>query len=117
MLAKRLEANGLFESSRMVLPEHTRRLVQQSEIDKQGGPRRKPLLDEQEQALISAALHISRIRGNELTVHVWGRAEPLIGAVTRFDQYHQRITIAGVTVPVNDIVKVEGYKPSIRFDR
>lgn len=45
MARKKLEGNGLWEGSRMILPEHKRRIIQD---EQQQMKKERPVLDEQE---------------------------------------------------------------------
>ncbi|WP_235775463.1 MULTISPECIES: YolD-like family protein [Paenibacillus] len=56
MERKKLEGNGLWESSRMVLPEHKRRIMNDNHEELR---REKPTLDAQEWELIDIALYHS----------------------------------------------------------
>ncbi|MFB5269259.1 YolD-like family protein [Paenibacillus enshidis] len=80
-MSKKLEANGVFESSRMILPEH--REAYQAYMREQER-RGKPTLDDQEMQLIEQALIESYNRRVPITVVVFNPFddEELRGIVT-----------------------------------
>jgi hypothetical protein len=80
-LGKKLEANGLWESSRMILPEHkdaSRRQATQVERLE------RPDLDDQELEIISVALKQSQVCNKTIYLSVFGEYETrsLTGIVT-----------------------------------
>ncbi|MEF3306696.1 YolD-like family protein [Paenibacillus sp. GYB003] len=111
-MGKKLEGNGLFESSRMMLPEHVRRIVEHTEAEKKGGPRKRPEIDESELEDMSRKLQESKAEGRDITLTLWGRDEPVTGVVSRIDTYFKRITLTQfwgdtVVVRLDDIIDVK----------
>lgn len=80
-MAGKLEGNGLYESSRMILPEHREALLKQMKEQERRG---KPVLDDQEVQLIEQALIESYNRRIPVTVTVFNPFddEVLRGIVT-----------------------------------
>jgi len=111
-MAKKLQGNGMWESSRMMLPEHIRAYVKYTDEDKRGGPKKKPVLDDMELEDISRKIYESKANGREIKVTVWGKGEPVRGVVSRIDTYFKRITLTQYwgdteTVKMDDIVGVD----------
>lgn len=45
-MGKKLVGNGIFESSRMILPEHIKAIVRHKEMFKKDRPTERPTIDE-----------------------------------------------------------------------
>lgn len=91
-MSKKLQGNGLFESSRMMLPEHKEAYnLHQQNVRKK--PR--PQLDEQEIERISGILAESLQSGNRIALHVCKEYEDaeLRGVVTKIDGRARVITL------------------------
>jgi hypothetical protein len=89
-MSKKLEANGIWESSRMIIPQHKEAAIRQmTEIKR--FPR--PTLDEQEIALISEALMKSAAYLKSITLTMYSEYEPRIitGVVSSFDRTQCRL--------------------------
>lgn len=89
-MAKKLEGNGLFESSRMILPEH-REAYNQYMIHKD--PRPKPVIDEQEWQQIGQALQDSFNRHVPVTLELYDPYEDkqATGFVTVINMFRREI--------------------------
>lgn len=85
-MGKKLQGNGIFEGSRMVLPEHREAWIRRQE-ENQRSERRKPVLDDQEMQLIE------RVLANSFYQHC--KVE-----ITLFEAYEDR-TIKGIVTTVN----------------
>lgn len=111
-MSKKLQGNGVFESSRMMLPEHIKRYNEHSAVTRKGGPKKRPVIDDMEFDEMSRKLHESKQQHTEIELTVWGRDEPVSGVVSRIDMYSKRITLDQLwgnteTVKLDDIVAVE----------
>ncbi|MFW5434469.1 YolD-like family protein [Paenibacillus apiarius] len=93
-MSKKLQANGLFESSRMMLPEHKEAYVRhQQSLER----KRRPVLDAQEVEQIARAIAESIWNGTPIRLTVYGDWEEreLIGTVVRFDKEQEQIKLQG----------------------
>lgn len=72
---KRLEGNGLWESSRMMLPEHKEAINLQSKEDYK---RTKPVIDEQELEFIELALMESFHEAHSIIFRLFGEYEDIM---------------------------------------
>lgn len=91
-MSGKLEANGLWESSRMMLPEHREAIIR---AGRELHRRTKPIVDIQELELIERALSES-LRGHvAVTVRVWGEYEDveLRGIVTSIHTHSREIKL------------------------
>ncbi|MBP1992560.1 YolD-like family protein [Paenibacillus eucommiae] len=89
-MTKKLEANGLWESSRFLIPEHIAVLNKGKREDLRI---KKPELDEQELALISTAFHTSLLRSAVVNIRVFTEFEirKVAGIVTRIQRDSVRL--------------------------
>jgi hypothetical protein len=104
-VSKKLKDNGLWESSRMMLPEHKQEIINHREkIHK----RKKPLLDEQELEPIFQSISKSLRTGREISIVVFGEIENTVvtGKVTKADSINNRIKVSGELVNVSDIINI-----------
>ncbi|WP_059043899.1 YolD-like family protein [Paenibacillus rubinfantis] len=69
---KKLEGNGLWESSRMMLPEHKETIIRKR-IEE--GRKRRPELDPQEAELIERAIAEAFRERRRITLRIWGEYE------------------------------------------
>ncbi|MEC0233619.1 YolD-like family protein [Paenibacillus kribbensis] len=83
-MGKKLEGNGFWESSRIIIPEHREGILR---LMKEEQRRSKPELDDQEMNLIERALIDSYNRRTEVTISV-------------FDPFDDT-TITGVVTSIN----------------
>ncbi len=83
-MSKKLEKNGLWESSRMMLPEHREAIVGQNRSLMK---REKPDLDEQGQEEIVRAIGLSMLLSKPITFVL-------------FDEYEER-DITGIATKIN----------------
>ncbi|CAM4460947.1 YolD-like family protein [Paenibacillus xylanexedens] len=91
-MASKLTANGVYEGSRMILPEHREAYLAEMELQKRRG---KPVLDEQEMQLIEEAIFESyqKCRSVTLTVFSPFDDEELRGVITSIDKPNRRVKI------------------------
>ncbi|MEK5058658.1 hypothetical protein BK126_02905 [Paenibacillus sp. FSL H7-0326] len=91
-MGKKLEGNGIMESSRMIMPEH-----RQAWIDRQLEKTKhsKPIIDEQEMQLIERALVDSRNERMriDLVLHDPFEDRHVSGIVSTIDTYMRRIKL------------------------
>ncbi|MFE6076720.1 YolD-like family protein [Paenibacillus sp. NPDC057886] len=91
-MASKLTANGVYEGSRIILPEHREAYVKaMSEQERRG----KPVLDEQELQLIEDVLMESFHEHTTVTLTVFNPFddEVLRGVVTAIDKPNRRIKL------------------------
>lgn len=105
-MSKKLQNNGLFESSRMMLPEHKEAyLLHQTQLI----PRHRPLLDEQEAELLSHLITESTLTGSEITLVWFGELETrqITGYVAKIDQHKKAIKLTNSEgsqwIPIGEI--------------
>lgn len=109
-MTKKLQGNGLWESSRMMLPEHKEAILRSS---RQMQSKLRPVLDEQETEGIMRNLSESLRYGREVRLTVYGEFsdERMTGVVTAFDPAFRRIRLQGATEKVwmslEDILSAE----------
>ncbi|MBH5316737.1 YolD-like family protein [Paenibacillus sp. GSMTC-2017] len=101
-MRKKLEGNGLWESSRMMLPEHKAAINSQVESLKR---RSRIELDEQEWEHVSRAVSESLLRRQQIKVRMFHPIELLtiIGIVDRVDELKGRFMVDGEWFPIRDI--------------
>lgn len=105
-MRKVLEGNGLWETSRMMLPEHKQALnMQRRELDR----RSRIELDDQELEQVGRALTESLELRELVKVQLYDEYEQLevVGVVDRIDQYKQRFMVNGDWFPLKDIEGVQ----------
>ncbi|CAN7204067.1 YolD-like family protein [Paenibacillus sp. LjRoot153] len=113
-MSKKLEQNGLWESSRMMLPQHKESAIRnQKEMHRI----QRSALDEQEVHVISATLSRSQMYKKTISVNVYDEYKPriLTGIVTRSQRSEFRLDtvdpFSGVEdwewISYKDVLKVE----------
>ncbi|MGO4543213.1 YolD-like family protein [Paenibacillus sp. 2TAB23] len=102
MSRKKLEGNGMWESSRMMLPEHKVRLNQLTEDEKK---RQRIDLDEQEWVIISQLVEDSLKHRQLIKLQMFHETEELevSGIVDRVDQLKGRFMVDGEWFAIKDI--------------
>ncbi|RUT48584.1 YolD-like family protein [Paenibacillus anaericanus] len=110
-MSKKLQGNGLWESSRMMLPQH-KEVIQESANEPK--KRKKPELDEQEIHRIEQVLAASFREHQTVTLHLFDeyRDVELSGIVTVVQTYRREIKLAtGVDewqwIRIGDILSAE----------
>lgn len=105
-MSKKLEGNGLWESSRMILPEHKERI---QEWRQRRNQRSRPELDEQELEHINAAIAWSLQTREPVRLKMYDPYEELalIGVVERVDRQLGRIRVNGDWFKIDDIIGVD----------
>lgn len=91
-MSKKLEGNGLFDSSRMMLPQHKEAiLLHQYELNR----REKPIIDEQEWQLIGQALQDSFNEHKRVTLKLYDPYEDkqTVGFVTVINTFRKEIKL------------------------
>jgi hypothetical protein len=93
IVGKKLEKNGMWESSRMMLPEHKTAALSRDHV--QFIQRTKPTLHEDEYEIIAAAIGQSMSNREPITINTFGNIGDNAhkGVVTRFDQMNKRVRI------------------------
>jgi len=101
-MSKKLEGNGRWESSRMILPEHREAHLRHK---KESLRRSRIELDEQELELVSGYLHQSLLQREPVSIRMYHPFEELqiIGVVDRIDQQLKRFKVDGEWFELNDI--------------
>jgi hypothetical protein len=102
VMGKKLEGNGMWESSRMMLPEHREAILDQTRQLKRI---EKPILDEQEIAMINAAFQNSLYNKCMLIISHYGAFEVK--------------TIRGTALVINNrlkMIKIKYEDPSAESD-
>jgi len=91
-MSKKLSGNGLWDSSRMIIPQHKEAVLAWNHTKYK---RTKPQLDEQELELISLAIGESYSQETKVTLEVFDLDENVTveGVVRRIDQRDRRILI------------------------
>jgi len=92
-VSKKLQGNGVYESSRFIIPQHREAAVRQAqEINR----RIKPNLDEQQWEAVEHALSESIREHVPVTIHVFGAFEnrEVTGMVTRVDTYAKQVKLS-----------------------
>ncbi|OMF17072.1 hypothetical protein BK131_03615 [Paenibacillus amylolyticus] len=91
-MASKLTANGVYEGSRIILPEHREAYLAQEELQRRRG---KPILDEQEMLMIEEAIFESyqECRSVTLTVFSPFDDEEIRGVITSIDKPNRRVKI------------------------
>lgn len=101
-MRKKLEGNGLWESSRMMLPEHKAAINQHEASLKQ---RNRVEIDEQEWEHISRSMTESLQQRHRVTVQLFHPIEErtVHGIIDRIDQLQKRFMMNGMWYPIGDI--------------
>jgi len=91
-MSKKLEKNGLWESSRMMLPEHREAIIEQNKTLLK---KDKPIMDEEELENIEKVLWESYRLEVTITVVLFDELENIhrTGRVTKIDQYKRMIML------------------------
>ena len=98
--------NLLWESSRMILPEHKEKIRSRRDEARRGGRRERPALDEQQRERIEAALAWSLERGRPIRLELYGPYgnETVEGAVEEVRPDRRQIRVGGRWIGTADIV-------------
>ncbi|WP_431089104.1 YolD-like family protein [Paenibacillus sp. 8b26] len=92
-MGKKLEGNGMWESSRMILPEHRDAYLR---LMKEQGRRSKPTLDDQEMQQIEQAIIVSYNERKPITLRVFNPFddEELCGFVTVINTSRREVKLS-----------------------
>lgn len=103
-MTKKLENNGLWESSRMMLPEHKERII---ELNNRPERRTKPILDTQRREEINERLSAACQTGEAIELVLWEpEADRTVkGAIVKIDLPSYRIFIGGEWVKLANIIE------------
>lgn len=109
--SKKLEGNGMWESSRMMLPEHKAALAQHVETARR---RSRIELDEQECQLISCMMSTSLKLRKQISITLFHPFEQLqvIGIVDYIDHLQNRFMVDGEWFSIADIESAQLHSPS-----
>ncbi|MGM0879412.1 MAG: YolD-like family protein [Bacillota bacterium] len=101
-MRKKLEGNGLWESSRMMLPEHKAAINEHENALRQ---RQRVELDEQEWEHVARSVAESLQQRHQITLRLFHPVEELtvIGIVDRVDQMKGRFMVDGEWFSIKDI--------------
>lgn len=101
-MRKKLEGNGLWESSRMMLPEHKIAINEQEKTLRQ---RQRVELDEQEWENVALSVTESLHQRQPITLRLFHPLEELtvIGIVDRIDPLKGRFMVDGEWFAIHDI--------------
>ncbi|MDF2958469.1 MAG: hypothetical protein K0S39_204 [Paenibacillus sp.] len=102
-MRKKLEGNGLWESSRMMLPEHKERI---NRHNKELDLKTMPILDEQKLEDISRQLQAAFEGRREITLELFNPRQSftLAGYIDKLDPFNQRLMIGGQWVRLSSII-------------
>ncbi|MGC6589120.1 YolD-like family protein [Paenibacillus sp. Dod16] len=91
-MSKKLSGNGLWESTRMMLPQHKEQIL---EHDRRYNKRVKPLLHEDEWELIIQNISLSHSYTEDVEIEIFGEYGNKIisGVVTSVSQYAKKLKI------------------------
>lgn len=111
-MVKKLQGNGIFEGSRMVLPEHREAYIRRQEAN-QMSEHRKPVLDDQEMQLIERALADSfhdhcKVEITLFELHEDRRIKGIVTTINRTAREIKLSTAAGEWewIKMKDIISV-----------
>ncbi|WP_127534300.1 YolD-like family protein [Paenibacillus kobensis] len=107
-MSKKLQGNGLWESSRMMLPEHKAEIVSSAKAAKYRQPSE---LDEHEWEQISRAVAESMELRQPIALRMYHPYEEtkVIGTVERIDHYRGRFMVDGEWFEIRHIEGVDEY--------
>lgn len=111
-MAKRLEANGLWESSRMMLPEHRETLASRREFGTvtKAKSNKRPTRDEFELEDLGNQLVEAHQEEYEVVLTVWNREDKLRGRIEKLDAQTRLVHVSRLgeitKVPFLDIIQV-----------
>jgi hypothetical protein len=105
IVGKKLVGNGIWESSRMMLPEHKAAILEKKEQIKK---KAKPVLDEQKWAEMNDRLRLALEQGTELSVVVFssGLERTITGKVLQVDVLSRRINVNGEWINMSGIIDI-----------
>ncbi len=105
-MRKKLEGNGLWESSSMMLPEHQHDILK---ANKELEPKVKPVFDEQEMERINDAIYRSLEEHLSIKLYMFDPFDnPMVeGIVEKVDTLKWKIRIDGYWLDMNKVIKLE----------
>lgn len=104
-MSKKLEKNGLWESSRLMLPEHKQRILLSNRQDDR---RERPVLDADKLDEIGGLLGEAFQLREQVKLLLWGpyADRTVEGVIAKFDTLQGRILIGGEWIKPTDILEV-----------
>lgn len=106
-MSKKLTANGRWESSRMMLPEHREAILRHNE---QRGKIKRPTLDQDEFADIERTIAESIEHGMTITLRLFDPFDEdlrAIGVIERVEPQKRRVKIDGEWFRIDDVLSAE----------
>lgn len=109
-MSKKLEGNGLWESSRMMLPQHKERII---EHNKQHKKKSKPIIHEDEWDTITQNINLSLNYNENVIIELFGEYEnrSIEGRVTSVSSFGKKLKIESLTgfewVDFDELVSVK----------
>ncbi|RXZ77269.1 YolD-like family protein [Paenibacillaceae bacterium] len=105
-MRKKLEGNGMWETSRMMIPEHVRAA---NLYRKEQRKRQRIQLDDQELELFGLAIAESKEQRKEIAIKIFDEWEQLrvVGVVDRIDYYKRRFMVDGEWFFLVDVENVD----------
>lgn len=109
-MSKKLQGNGIWESSRMMLPQHRERIIENQKLYKK---KIKPIIHEDEWELIFQNINLSLSEHENVKVVIFGEYEysEVNGVVTSVSQIQSKFKIENDCgfewVDFNEIVSVK----------
>ncbi|MCR8634321.1 YolD-like family protein [Paenibacillus radicis (ex Xue et al. 2023)] len=102
-MRKKLEGNGMWESSRMMLPEHKDRI---NRHNKELDIKRMPILDEQKLEIINNTLREAFEGRQEIALTLFHPTQSytVIGYISKFDVLNQRIWMGQKWINLSEII-------------
>lgn len=91
-MSKKLQGNGIWESSRMMLPQHRERIVENQRLLRK---KTKPFIHEDEWEIIFQNINLSLNEQEPVKVTIFGENEysELRGVVTSISQYQKKLKV------------------------
>ncbi|MDB5054427.1 MAG: hypothetical protein JWM44_2477 [Bacilli bacterium] len=108
-MSKKLEKNGMWESSRMMLPEHRETILEQNRALKK---KVKPDLEEQQQEEVARAIGVSMWLSMPMTFVLFDELQnrEIIGTAIKIDTLTRKVKLTGSDgeewVDFSDIIRI-----------
>ncbi|MEK5061018.1 YolD-like family protein [Paenibacillus sp. FSL H7-0326] len=106
---KKLQGNGIFESSRMILPEYREAFIQREEAKQREEQRIRKNFDQQEVERIVRIMSESMQVKSNIDIQLYDDYEDthVIGIVEQLDPYGKRFRVDGEWFKLRDIISIE----------
>lgn len=91
-MSKKLQENGIWESSRMMLPQHREVIIANQNVHKK---MKKPILHEDEWEIINQNINYSLTQEEEITVTIFGEYKhtKFVGVVTSVSPHQKKFKL------------------------